>query len=212
MSGKRLSYSIENEWIRVNFLYEEVPEIKSAPECELRVRSITSKLPLSLSEGYRSDTYGVYILQDLKDQFPYHYDYYYGSRMINIDDVWYLTIGYNGASYFYESSKNTSKDDLTFKKIIEEAYNYLDGITIHEKIEVTYYNYIDYYNSLPTTIEKNEADRNYSDIVGSFGKASSSFSEYIYYNVQNYGIRRDLDFCTSVGGIGNCLLKFARLL
>lgn len=148
-----LVFRLENEFSCAEYTLEIVPDIHSAPEAELKIKSITDALPNTLE----NTGHGVYVLQDLKEYFnKYNYDYYYGDDGPNIDDVWYDGVSSNGAAYFYESSTHTNWDDLVYDCMMSEAYSYMGGVAIHEKMEVLEFRYREYYATLQTRIEQNE--------------------------------------------------------
>ena len=63
-----------------------------------------------------------------------------------------------GASYFYESSSHTSYDDLVYDCMKAESYNYVGGVAIHQQMEVVEFTFSEYYATLQTRIEQNQAN------------------------------------------------------
>ena len=201
VNGSTLTYNINNNWIKTNILLETVKEIKSAPECELKVCSIVSKLPKSTfvyteanNDPILVGVLGINsfneIIPDKSSDFKCRY---------NVDDIWFVDIGTYGASYFYESSEapkdNLSKETIIYHNMIKEGYHVRDGVTFHIKIEVKQYNYIDYYNSLQTTIEKRESLTSHGDVTGALA------------DVASFVWRDNTD-----KGFGNCLFIEAKLI
>lgn len=195
LNDTHLTFSISTEWLQIDYSYEIVSGIDSAPQAELMIKSITDTLPYSLSSAYS----GLYTLQDLKEHlYPSQFEYY--SEKQDIRNVWFDGVTSTGAAYFYESCDYTNQDDMVFDKLITESYNYGGGIAIHETIEVVYLNFKDYYDSLETRIEKNNADSEFASAL------YHNKVEMLYHQEDAYS--HSVSSCASaMHGINMCLLK-----
>ena len=186
VAENQLSYEMINEWFQVKHSYQVNTNIKSAPKCELQIKEITKNLPLSLDKNYDP----LFFLQDLPDNYYYYQNGGLEQNDISMDDVWYIIVSEHGAAYFYESSKFTD-GNLLYDTMIQESFDYIDGVAIHGQIEIQDYNFKSYYNSLATNIEKNEADRTYKTTMGKFLRSNQSLT-YTY-------------------GFDNCLMRHTQL-
>lgn len=175
--GNRLVLELKKDWINATLVLEIDSSISSAVECERKIRTITDSFG---SEGV-TDEYSF--------SFSDHFSYYLRNeqymepikgrtgKTVDFDNTWYIGIIDNnqGAYYCHEISNHTNITnstnnynddiDLVYSLLKYEGYTFLPENQIgalHVTTQVTKYNWQEYYNSLDTTIEKNNAqnDRN----------------------------------------------------
>ena len=169
-AGNKLVLELDKGWIEIALTIEIDPTISSAPECEKKIREITSSFQ---SEGVGEEYVRSY-------GFPQMFrDYITGQSElkgttggdVNLDDTWWFKTIMNdrGASYTREKSTHTLKtsewgntevSELVFSLLKSEAYLYLPENqlgALHVTEEVISFDFQGYYNSRETTIEKNEA-------------------------------------------------------
>ena len=157
-SGERLVLEAKTEWYDIILIYEIDPSIASGPECEKKIRAITKSFE---SEGV-SDDYAPYFVQDM--------DYHLNGQgevksksggKINYDDTWWIGIIDNrGAYYCREKSTRFDKERVDFSSLEYEAYMCTPNSELgawHITCEILSYDFQSYYDSLETTIEKNNA-------------------------------------------------------
>lgn len=141
LSDKFYKYSISDEAITIDFTYEIRDDISSEIECEKYIDSITSELPLTIKED------SEFSVEDWTSMVLGSFPTYINATnsginsLQDIRDVWTDYVGKEGVAYFYESCDYSSVQPVTFNKIITQACNNHNGITVLETIEVTFCDY-----------------------------------------------------------------------
>lgn len=144
--GEKLVLQLKKGWIDISMIYEVDRSILTGPNCERKIRSITSE----------------FASEELKLSSDLRYALQYSGEEINLDDIWWIEIVYdNGACYYHAKSTHTNMDDFKYSLLKYEAYYSMNAGTLHVTVQVNKYNYEAYYDSLETTIEKNQAEKEY---------------------------------------------------
>ncbi len=179
---KSYSYTISNDWITVDYQYEIKDDIHSAADCERYIDTITGELPLSsaastIEESERfelfvdnnpwiADPWTEFNQQNFSDDLMTNLEGISVGYDGDLYDIWYTSFGDDGVAYFYESCDYLENgEDVTFSKMITQACNYHDGVALLGTVEVTYFDYLSCYNSKDTTIEQNELESQYKEIM-----------------------------------------------
>ena len=133
-SETRFKFHVSNDWISVSYLYEFEDSIQSRYDTERKVNGITSQL----KNAYHDEKYDArYYLKDYQE-------------------FYYTLIGDNSAAYSFLSVKEMDSNSYELSELYEESFAYIDNIPLHEKIQIDYYNYKDYYDSCDTEMRKKE--------------------------------------------------------
>ncbi len=148
---KVLSFHLRTKWADVLFTYEIVDTSDDVFDTERKINNII--------DGFEFKTKDFQSFDDLF--------YYVRSAMEpgrGNPTVWLKKVGTNGASYIY-TGPGENLVSIVLASLYEEAYNYYDGITIHEKVEVRCMDFDTYKNSLDTTMAQNQADEEFQDFA-----------------------------------------------
>lgn len=161
-TGNRLVLELKKDWINVVLTYEVDPTIYTGPECEKKIRSITSTF---LGEGLESE----YVFRENRSAL------FLGDRDVrgitgrnaNYDDLWWMGIMDDRGAYYVHEQSTRADNAANYSQIIYESYYRMDVGALHVTMQVVSYNYKDYFNSFETTIEQNQCEREYDSIVNS---------------------------------------------
>ncbi|MBO4872701.1 MAG: hypothetical protein J5496_04730 [Lachnospiraceae bacterium] len=146
-ASDKLVLELKNAWIDVILQYDVDRSILDAPGCEKKIRSITSEFLTPEATGNNRVS--------IRDYLALYYSY----DKRNIDDMWWIEIlDNNGACYYHEQSTHTIGDnDLKYSLLQYEAYYRTDVGALHATLKVISFDFMSYFNSLETTIEKSQA-------------------------------------------------------
>ena len=172
---KKIVAEYELEWVSFQVIYEIDETITDAAGCEEKIRSITAEFPEQVDEKG-----SVYLIEG----FEYYLKGFYDTEQ-NLDDVWFVSTNDQGAYYFHEQSTHETADDVLFSLLRSESYLCYDGITIHKTVEVSRYDFMQYYNSKESTIDKNDADTEYWRMMSDI----ETFDHYMSRCIPKYAVR-----------------------
>ncbi len=187
--GSVLSYHIRSKWADVLYTYDIDMSLTDKYDTERKIDSITSSFIESNTQlrGYTTNEI-VNALERIQE----------GGGAI--PTVWWKNVGQNGASYVFTGPVDVNNHVRT-ATLSEEAFNYIDGITIQEKVEVICVDFITYKNSLDTTMAQKQAEEECAEYINSLKNNISvhvegdtpSYTNSIYDFIDLFKARRPID-------------------
>ena len=165
--GKRLVLELKNEWINATCTIEPDASITSEEDCLQKVQEITAGFQ---SEGIKESADYYLSVTDAFSRF-FEEDIIVPEGMtggtVNLDDTWWIEKRENYANgtwyyeYYHEKSTHTNEKDMVYSLLEYGAFvcapdTKLGGFRV--TINVTFYDFDTYYESLPTDAEKKKAN------------------------------------------------------
>ena len=152
--GSVLSYHIRSAWSDVLYTYEIDDSIIEIYDTERKINAITSSF-VSSNSDYRGST--IREISNALKRIKERHD--------PIPTIWTKNVGENGASYCFTGLIKIT-DSFSSVTLYEEAYNFIDGITVHEKVIVRCVDFDTYKQSFDTTMGQNQAEEEFTEYVG----------------------------------------------
>ncbi|MBQ4424559.1 MAG: hypothetical protein II882_02345 [Lachnospiraceae bacterium] len=160
--GKRLVLELKNKWINAIWTIEADASITSREDCLQKVQEITAGFQ---SEGIKeNEEYSPYasFINAISGESAKIPEGITGGK-VNLDDTWWIEkiSGFEGYEYYHEKSTHTGKDDIEYSLLEYGAFTYVPNNKLggfHVTLNVTFYDFETYYESLRTEAEKIEAN------------------------------------------------------